>query len=392
MNIAIVGCGYVADWYQQTLAGYLDLNLSGVYDRVADRTAAFSAMYDVPIYESFDALLGDSQVEIVLNLTNPRSHYEISKACLEAGKHVYSEKPLAMEVAEARDLTELAAHKGLYIASAPCSMLGETAQTVWKALREGVVGRVRAVYAELDGGMVHLGGYRRTVNSSGAFWPVNDEFEVGCTFEHAGYYLAWLNAFFGPVRGVTAFSSCLIEDKLTDTPLQQNAPDFSVGCLEFDNNIVARLTCGIVAPRDHTLRIVGDEGILLVGECWDFGSQVSLGRHSARAARMEKRCLRWLGIRASWPGRKYPLVRKPDFPMPYCQRGKRRVFSNKMDFARGVAEMAAAIAEARPCRLSAHLSLHVTEVTCALQHPERFGRRHAVSSSFEPIAPQPWAL
>ncbi len=391
MRIAIVGCGYVADRYQHTLASYPEHSVIGVYDRLAERSAAYAATYNVPVYETLDALLADNQVDIVLNLTNPRSHYEVSKTCLEAGKHVYSEKPLAMDVDHARELVDLATRHDLYLASAPCNMLGETAQTVWKALREGAIGRVRVVYAEMDGGMVHRGGYRRSFSVSGAQWPANDEFEVGCTFEHAGYYLAWLNAFFGPVRRVTAFSSCLIEDKLTDQPLQQITPDFSVGCLAYDDNIVARLTCGIVAPRDHTLRIVGDDGVLFVSDCWDFGSKVYIGRHSSRVARMEQRCLRWLGFRGSWPGRKYPLVRKPDFAMPYTMVGSRRIISNKMDYARGVAEMAAAIEEARPCRLSADLGLHVTEVTLALQHPERFERPHQVSSTFDPIAPQPWA-
>jgi predicted dehydrogenase len=248
------------------------------------------------------------------------------------------------------------------------------------------------VYAELDGGMVHLGRYRLGHSLSGAPWPANDEFEVGCTFEHAGYYIAWLNAYFGPVRRVTSFSSCLIKDKRTDEPLQHNAPDFSVGCLEFDDNIVARLTCGIAAPRNHTLRIVGDDGVLSIGECWDYGAPVFVGRPSSRAFRIEQRCLRWLGFRASWPGRKYPLVRKPNFAMPYTMVGSRRIRSNKMDYARGIAEMAAAIDEARPCRLSADLALHIAEVTLALQHPERFDRPHEVASSFDPIAPQPWAM
>jgi predicted dehydrogenase len=68
-----------------------------VMDRVSDRASKFAAYHGAPLYSSLDELLADGNVDIVLNLTNPRSHFEVSKACLAAGKHVYSEKPLAME-------------------------------------------------------------------------------------------------------------------------------------------------------------------------------------------------------------------------------------------------------------------------------------------------------
>src|SRR5262249_19068502 len=151
-------------------------------------------------YESLDELLADSRVEVVLNLTNPSSHYEVSRLTLLAGKHVYSEKPMAMRFDEAKELVELAENRRLQISSAPCSLLGETAQTMWKVLREERVGPVRLVYAELDDGLVHKMPYKLWLSESGAPWPYEDEFEVGCTVEHAGYYLTWLAAFFGPIE------------------------------------------------------------------------------------------------------------------------------------------------------------------------------------------------
>ncbi len=247
MNIAIVGCGFVADSYLATMPGHPELKLVGVADRDADRAARFAAVHSSLKYDSLDDLRSDSRVEMVLNLTNPRSHYEVNRACLEAGKHVYSEKPLAMELDQARALVELAEAHGLGLASAPCSLLGETAQTLWKALRERRVGPVRLVYAEMDDGMVFRMQYRNWKSASGAPWPAKDEFEVGCTFEHAGYYLTWLPAFFGPARTVTAFSACLVPDKKTDMALEREAPDFSVACITFDTGVV----CGTVDVQHH---------------------------------------------------------------------------------------------------------------------------------------------
>src|SRR5579883_899803 len=142
MRVAIVGCGFVADFYMRTLHLYPNLELVGVMDRDSDRASKFATFYSVPIYNTLEELLSDPQVDIVLNLTNPRSHYSVSKACLEAGKHVYSEKPISMDFLEAKELVEIAEKRGLHLSSAPCSLLGETAQTIWKALREQQVGKV----------------------------------------------------------------------------------------------------------------------------------------------------------------------------------------------------------------------------------------------------------
>ena len=375
MNIAIVGCGFVADYYLATIPGHPELKLVGVADRDADRAARFAALYSMPKYDSLDDLRNDSRVEMVLNLTNPRNHYEVSRACLEAGKHVYSEKPLAMELDEARALVELAEVRGLGLASAPCSLLGETAQTLWKALRERRVGPVRLVYAEMDDGMVFRMQYRNWKSASGAPWPAKDEFEVGCTFEHAGYYLTWLPAFFGPARMITAFSGCLVPDKKTDMALEYEAPDFSVACITFDTGVVARLTCSIIAPHDHTLRIIGDEGILSTRDCWYYRSPVQIQR---------------------------PItIRRKTFMSPFktpyrlCRVGSgrhRSRGSQHMDFARGVGEFAASIRESRPCRLSPRYCLHTNEIVIAIDHARAAGAPYRMTTTFDPVDPMPWAI
>ncbi|MFM7427772.1 MAG: Gfo/Idh/MocA family protein [Elainella sp.] len=373
MRIAIVGCGFVADYYLKTLSSYPELEIAGVMDRVKQRADHCSAYHGVPVYDSLDALLNDSSVELVLNLTNPRSHYEVSRAALSAGKHVYSEKPLAMAMVEAEELVQLAEQKGLQIVSAPCSLLSETAQTVWRALREQKVGPVRLVYAEMDDGLVHRMPYKTWISESGIPWPYKDEFEVGCTLEHAGYYVTWLTAFFGPAETVTAFSACLVPDKQTDVPLEVNAPDFSVACIKFASGVVARLTCGIVAPHDHELKIIGDEGILGIKDCWYYGSPVYI----KRMVRIRRKT-----FISPWK-QNYPLVRQPP---KFSYKG-----SQQMDFARGVAELAAAIREQRPCRISPRFSLHNNELVLAIQNALDTGAPHKLTTIFEPVQPMPWA-
>ena len=148
-GFAIIGAGFVADLYMGSLKLYPEIPIRGVFDRRPERAAAFCSHWGLAKHDSLEALLAACEPgDIVLNLTNPSSHYEVSRAVLEAGFHVYSEKPLAMEMGQATALTELAAEKRL--TSAPCSFLGEAAQTLWAAVRAGYPGKVRLVYAEMD--------------------------------------------------------------------------------------------------------------------------------------------------------------------------------------------------------------------------------------------------
>jgi predicted dehydrogenase len=392
MNIAVLGCGYVADFYMATRGSYPQLTIVGAFDREPQRTQAFSKHYAVKGYGSFEELLRDPAIEMVWNLTNPRDHYETTHACLAAGKHVYSEKPLAMESTQAIKLAELAHEKGLYLASAPCSMLSATAQTLWQALRKGAIGKVRLVYASFDDGMVHRMNPQGWRSTTGAPWPIQDEFEVGCTYEHAGYLLTWLAAFFGPARKVTAFSSCLIPDK--GSPVSVKTPDFSLGCIEYDD-VVARVTCSIVAPIDKSITIVGDEGVLYTKYVRNDASPVYWRKTppnkylTAVARRVDNQRSKLESLlRLPWSlhtlgfDRKYPFAQKPSF---------KTISSGKpVDFLRGPAELADAIQKRRPCRLSADLGVHLCELIETLQYPERFGGgTRQLATSFAPIEPLP---
>ena len=336
MNVAIVGCGFVADYYLVTLPLHPELKVLGVTDTNAERADLLSQAYNVAKFASVDAVLQDARVELVLNLTNPRNHYEISKPALLAGKHVYSEKPLAMRMDQATELVELAEAKGLQISSAPCSTLSETAQTLWKGLREQVVGTPRVVYAEMDDGMVHKMQYRKWLSVSGVPWPYKDEFEVGCTLEHAGYVLSWLATWFGPAATVTSFASVQLPDKVPGETLNMDSPDFSVACIQFRNGVVARLTCSILAPHDHTLKIVGDLGVLSTHDTWDYRSPV----HSRKMVTIRRRTFM------------NPLRKAHALP-PNPYKKVKTKGAQSMDFARGPAELAAAVREGRPSRLSA---------------------------------------
>ncbi|GJD49797.1 Inositol 2-dehydrogenase/D-chiro-inositol 3-dehydrogenase [Methylobacterium crusticola] len=371
-SIGIVGAGYVADYYMRSFETTPDIEVVGVWDIDPDRLSVFCTFWDVPAVNGMAELLAKAP-DLILNLTNPDSHYAVSLACLESGVSVYSEKPLATRFDDARHLHEVATRKGLMLASAPCSLLGETAQTVWKALREQAIGTPRLVYAEIDDGFVPRAPYDQWRSESGAPWPAQDEFAVGCTLEHAGYYLTWLIAMFGSVKRVVSASADVLGLTLEDG--SEAAPTYASASLFFEGGVVARLTCSIVAPHDHSLRIFGDEGILEVGECWSNDAPVRIRRrHVLRRRLLDSPVTRRVRLR----GPTHPKV------------GRRG--ATAMNFALGPQEVLAARAEGRPCRLDADLALHLTEVTLAIQNAGDRAGGQVMTSRAPAMAPMPWAV
>lgn len=369
-SVSIIGCGFVADLYMRSFAKHPDIAVTQVFDHDPERLKAFCDHWKVRGVDSMERFLGNLPVgTLVLNLTNPSAHYEVSKACLEAGHHVYSEKPLAMDMAQAVGLAELAQERDLLLASAPCSVLGEAAQTLAKAVRDEVAGPVRLVYAELDDGFIPQAPYKDWTSDSGAPWPAEDEFEVGCTLEHAGYYLTWLIAMFGSVRRVVAASTEAIPDKpVTGTP------DFTTATLFFESGVTARLTCSIVASHDHRIRLFGDKGVLQVKQSWDNDASVKFHRRTTLRRRLIENPL---GKRVKLNRETHPKVD--------------RWGAAAMNFALGPAEMLDALAEGRPCRLNADFGLHLTEVTLAMQNAGEDGIAQDMTTRCDPIAPMPWA-
>lgn len=367
MKIAFVGCGYVADYYIRTLPNYENLELVGVFDSNPETLTRFSEFYTVRAYKSLDELLNDDSVEIVVNLTNPRNHFEVSKASLESGKHVYSEKPLAVDLNEAKALMELAGNMKLVLSGAPCNLLGETAQTLWRALHDEAIGKIRLVYANLDDGMTPMTNYTEWRSDSGSPWPWRDEFEIGCAMEHAGYYLTWLVAFFGPASTISSTALSLLPDKGVGSPLEIISPDFSCSVIEFESGVVARLTSSIIAPDDWSLRIIGDNGVLSVDECRDFGAPVYV--QSPISGKRRK---------------KIRLVRKSR--SEYTCGGK-----HNLDFSRGIAVMAEALKSGDRCPLPVDFVLHVNEIALAIQNPLSMGSPYHMTTYCETPAPLAWA-
>lgn len=363
-GVAVVGCGFAADLYLYTMPNHPELSVVGVFDIDHDRMESFASHHQLPCYPDLDAVLADERVDLVVNLTSPASHYDVTRRALQADKHVYSEKPLATSHRAADELVQLAEQRGLTLGAAPCNLLGENIQTLWSAVRNGTIGRPLLAFAELNDGPIHQMPYWDWRSPSGAAWPYRNEFQTGCTLEHAGYQLTCLIAMFGAITEVSALATTVV----TEVPgVADPAPDVSSASLYHSSGVVSRLTCSIVAPRDRSLQIVGDEGTLITPDIWDFGAPVFLRRSTSQ------------GPEHLTEPEPYPLVRA-------CEV-QHHTGPNRLDFARGVAELAQAVAEQRPPRPSARHALHVLDVTMSIAN----GESRKLDSDTEPVEPMPWA-
>ncbi len=378
MNIAIIGTGFVADYYMTTLRNYPELSLCGVYDRSPERLKAFTAHYNVPAYDSYEALLADPEVQIVLNLTTPENHFEISHAALSAGKHVYSEKPLAMDFDEAKALVNFARQSGLTLAAAPANGLSDAHRLVAGLIE--TIGMPRLVYAEMEDGPVFRDKWATWRSQSGAPWPGLHEFEIGCTLEHAGYALSWLVSLFGPVESVSAFSAITFPDKGPGTQHLHMAPDFSVGCLVFKTGLVARLTSGLAMPKDRSLTVAADKGSIIVDDLWDNRSAVRLERTEEKrrfATRLFANLEMRLGKFLPW---KPSVARRIAYPK--ADRCALPSFPSQIDFMRGVADQARAIESGNKAFFSGDVALHITEIALALNNARQSAAVYKMKSSF----------
>jgi predicted dehydrogenase len=349
MRCALVGCGNIADRYAATILAS-GLELAGATDPAPGCAAALLERHGGREYASLEALLADDSVDVVVNITPPHVHAAVTRAALEAGRHVHTEKPVALRYDEARELAELAAARGLRLSCAPATWLGEALQTAWKVVRDGALGTIRAVYAEANWGRIES-------------WHPSPQslYEAGPVVDVGVYPLTALTAMFGPVRRVQAYATFLQRERVTKTgeSFTLTTPDFTVAALELEDGPLVRLTATfwVGAGKQRGLELHGERQSLYVPDWSGFDSRVELTRDGERYEQV-------------------PLLREP---------------FHGIDFARPLVDLAAALAEGRPHRAGAEHAAHVVEVLNAIATAAEAGGAVEVRSSFPAPEPVEWA-
>jgi predicted dehydrogenase len=350
LNVALVGAGNIAARYAACIAAQPALALAGATDLVAARADKLVTEHGGRAYATLDAVLADDAVDVVVNLTVPSAHEAVTRLCLEAGKHVHAEKPLALHGPEARALAEYAAEQGVRLSCAPATLLGEAQQTAWKLVRDGSLGRVRTAYAEANWGRIER-------------WHPGPEslYEVGPLVDVAVYPITIFTAMFGPAQRVTAFATTLQPERkrLDGVAFPSVAPDFHVAVLELEDGVVARVTASfwVGARKQRGVELHGDEASLWLEDFAHFDS---------RLERTED-------------GDTYTPV-----PLP-------RPAYRGTDWARPLVDLAEALADDRPHRMGAEHAVHVVEVLDAARVSSTEGRPVELTSGFPRPEPLDWA-
>lgn len=350
LRIGIVGAGNIADRYAKSLAAYPHADLSGITDMDLGKAEALAAAVGTDVYADLNALLAD--VDLVVNLTIHHAHYGVTRQCLEAGRHVYSEKPLAMTYREAHDLVELAGRRGVRLSCSPFTFMGEAQQTAWKHIRDGAIGEVRLVYAEVNWGRIES-------------WHPNPApfYEVGVLFDVGVYPLTLLTTMFGPARRVTSHGRILYPDRATEdgTPFHLTTPDFILSLVELESGALVRLTTDFYAPfhsKQTGLELHGDTG------------SIYLSRWDSPDATVE------LSAPFNEAYRPLPLLRPAE----------------SIDWGVGVKELVEAIRDDRPQRVTGAQAAHVVEILEAAHASLERGGAVEIRSGFTPPQPLEWAL
>ena len=255
MRCLLVGAGAVAPQY---VAGLADAAIEGVAvcDRKLDRADDLAGTLDATAYAELKTALAATDAELVVNLTGHAAHADVTEQALRADRHVYTEKPLAMDADEARTLVELAADRGRALGCAPTNDRGVGQRHAATAIADGRLGPVRLGYAH-----AHVGRVTEWHDDPTSF------LSVGPLYDGAVYPLTLLVAWFGPVRCVR------VADALDPWPADAGAtpagPSHVEATLAFDGPTV-RLTASFYAPHRsrefYGVELHGDDGSLYLDD------------------------------------------------------------------------------------------------------------------------------
>ncbi|MFP4144105.1 MAG: Gfo/Idh/MocA family protein [Phycisphaeraceae bacterium] len=280
VRVGVVGCGNISSQYFRFARQFPILDIAACADLDPARAKAQAAEFGVPRAGGVADLLADESIEIILNLTIPAAHVEVGLAALDAGKHVYSEKPLAASVAEGRKLLEAAEAKSLRVGCAPDTFLGTAQQTCRKLIDEGAIGRPLAATAFM------LCPGHESWHPDPAFYYQPGG---GPMFDMGPYYLTALINLLGPARRVTGLTGVLNREREVGSgpkageKIEVNTADHVAGHLEFESGAIATLVTSFAtrfATYDgaHPIAIYGSEGTLQVPDPNRFDGTVRLRR------------------------------------------------------------------------------------------------------------------
>ncbi len=345
-TIGIVGCGNISGTYFTNIREMFNiLEITACADIIPERAKAKSKEFPGVRALSTNEIYADKNIDVILNLTPPLAHAEVSMRAVKSGKSVYSEKPLAVDRADAADFVKLADSKKLHVGCAPDTFLGAGLQTCRKLINDGWIGKPVAATAFMTG-------------HGPESWHPDPEFfykkGAGPLFDMGPYYLTTLISLLGPVKRVTGSAQISFAERLITsqphygTKVKVEVPTHVAGVLDFASGAVATLVMsfdvwGANLPR---IEIYGSEGSLSVPDPNTFGGPVRVMRAGGQWA---------------------------EVPLPFSYPANSRGL--------GLADMATAMRSGREHRASGRLAFHVLDLMHSIVEASDSGRHVNVKST-----------
>ena len=277
IKTAIVGCGSISDIYMEsfTCGRFGVIELVGCSDLDEGRMKAAAEKYRIAPM-TMEEILQDESIALVVNLTTPLAHYTVIRQCLLAGKHVFSEKMIAVDLAEGEELVRLADEKGLRLGVAPDTFLGASVQTAKYIVDAGLIGEPLSCRASVS----------RNYGVYGEFLPHLYRRGAGIGFDMGGYYLTALAAILGPIKSVAAYAGIHRPERVNNrvgAPLFGQAyrlevPNVIAAAMQYEGGVLGTLhmNSDCILDERANLEIYGTQGILLLGDPNQFGAPVYL--------------------------------------------------------------------------------------------------------------------
>lgn len=336
LGIGVLGCGNISAAYMRLAPMFNGIEMRACADMNPEAAKARAEEFGLRA-ETIEGLLAADDIDIIVNLTVPNAHFEVSKSILEAGKHVYSEKPFVLSLDEGAELKKIAEAKGLRVGSAPDTFMGGSHQLARHLVDSGAVGKITSGTCFVQSPGMEM-------------WHPNPDFFFqpggGPILDLGPYYVSNLVQLLGPVKRVVAMSSSGSEYRtITSEPrhgekIKVETPTTIHAILQFEGGAqVTYCASWDVWQHGHSnMELYGQEGTLHVPDPNFFGGEV----------RMTEK-----GAFVTAPGWDHPFNKANDGPHANYR-------------AAGLADMAQAILADRPHRCSLDFALHVVDVMTSI--------------------------
>jgi len=368
LGVGVVGCGVISTIYMQNLASFREVRLVACADMVLDSARGQAERFGIPAL-GIEALLRDPEIDIVVNLTTPNAHFEVSHAALTAGKHVFSEKPLCVSAEDGQRLVAEADRRGLKFGCAPDTFLGAGGRLARELVDAGKVGPVLAGSCFLmSHGMEH--------------WHPNPEFFFkpggGPILDMGPYYLAALCNLLGPVERVQAHASTGFAERVVtaegprkNSRIVVETPTTVMALLRFVSGVDIAFTMSWdVWKHGHPpIELYGAEGSLRVPDPNFFGGTIEVTERGGD----------WQLLDSSDRPYGKPNWRSPMWPASAPDRANYRCL--------GIADLASSVLNGTPHRSTGAFAAHVLEVMNAMLQAGAEGGSVRIASRIERPAP-----